>query len=355
LVLGLLSVMAVGCPGGKAGDGGASPQLTPETKESTGGITPAGKPLLVGVVLDTGGVDDRSFNAAANAGLEMAKKTPGVDGKYVESNNPSDYTTNLTSFASQNYNLVFAVGFKMAGALKDVSPSFPNVKFAIIDAPAPDQPNCAGLQFREQEGSFLAGYLAASVTKSKKIGFVGGEQIPLIEKFEAGYKAGAKMADPTVVVTATYTGDWNDESKGRSQADQQFGSGADIIYHAAGKAGLGVIEAAKARGAGFYAIGVDQDQDAIAPGRVLTSMVKHIDTAMADTVARVKSGQFEKGTHVYGLKENGVGLSEMKYTRQDVPAAVLAKLDKVKQMIIDGKLVPPTSLKELETFKPPAL
>ena len=310
------------------------------------------------MVLDTGGVDDRSFNAAAVAGLKDAQKKLGLadaDIHYVESKDPSDYKTNLTNLAADNYDIIFAVGYKMSGALKEVAPQFTALKFAIVDAPAPDAPNCVGLQFKEQEGTFLAGFLAASVSKSKRIGFVGGEQIPLIEKFEAGYRAGAKVADPTVVVTSTYTGDWNDESKGRSQADQQFGAGADIVFQAAGKAGLGVIEAARARGKGVYAIGVDQDQDGIAPGVVLTSMVKHLDTAVSDTIQRVARGQFTAGTTIYGLKENGVGLSDMKYTRAVVPAGVLTKLDTIKQMIIDGKIAPPTTLKELAAFRSPKI
>jgi basic membrane protein A len=351
VLLGLMLVVLVGC-GGKPDNGQANtPAVTP-----VAGASDTKSKVRAGMVLDTGGVDDRSFNAAAVAGLKDAQQKLGLgdrDIKYLESKDPSDYKNNLMNLTAQHYDVVFAIGYKMVGALKEVAPQFPDVKFAIVDAQAPDAPNCAGLVFKEQEGAFLAGFLAASVSKSKKIGFVGGEQIPLIEKFEAGYKAGAKMADPTVTVTATYTGDWNDESKGRSQADQQFGSGADIVFQAAGKAGLGVIEAARAKGKGYNAIGVDQDQDWIAPGFVLTSMVKHLDTAVSDTIQKVAAGKFTPGTIVYGLKENGVGLSEMKYTKTSIPSDVLAKLDKIKQSIIDGTLVPPTTLKELEAFQPP--
>jgi basic membrane protein A and related proteins len=347
----VLSVVLAGC-GGKTD----APPPTPSGVSNA--PTASTAKVRAGMVLDTGGVDDRSFNAAAWAGLQDAQKKLGLgdkDIKYIESKDAADYKTNLTNLTAQNYDIVFAIGYKMAGPLAEVAPQFPNVKYAIVDADAPKFPNCAGLTFKEQEGTFLAGFLAASVSKSKKIGFVGGEQIPLIEKFEAGYKAGAKMADPTVTVTATYTGDWNDESKGRSQADQQYGSGADIVFQAAGKAGLGVIEAARTRGKGYYAIGVDQDQDYIAPGNVLTSVVKHLDTAVSDMVQKVAAGKFTPGTSVYGLKENGVGLSEMKYTKQVVPADVQTRLDKIKQMIIDGQIVPPTSLKELATFQPPKI
>ncbi len=309
-------------------------------------------------MLDTGGVDDRSFNAAAVSGLMRAQKELGMgenDAKYVESHSPADFKPNLTGLASQNYSIVFAVGYMLEGAVKEVAPQFPNVKFAIIDAPAPDSPNAAGLQFREQEGSFLAGYLAGSISKTKKLGFVGGEKIPITERFEAGYRAGAKTADPAIQVIASYTGDWNDTGKGRSQAEQQFGAGADIIIQGAGKAGLGVIEAARAHGPGYYAIGTDQDQDGIAPGRVLTTMEKHTDVAVFDTIKRLKSGDFQAGTHVYGVKDGGISLSDFKYTKQDIPPTVLANLERLRQMISDGKVVPPTTLKELESFQPPKL
>lgn len=356
-LIALLAMVLLAACGGPKPEESTTPS-TPKPSDITATPTPAGKKVRAVVVLDTGGVDDRSFNAAAWAGLQRAQKELGLgtdDIKYVESKEASDYKTNLTQFASQGYDVVFAVGFKMHDTLDEVAPQFPNVKFAIIDDPGPNHPNCAGLQFKEEQGSFLAGFLAASVSKTKTIGFVGGEQVPLIEKFEAGYRAGAKTADPAVQVKASYTGDWNDGAKGRSQAEQQFGSGADIIYHAAGKAGLGVIEAARDKGKGFYAIGVDQDQDDVAPGRVLTSMVKHLDTAVFDTVKKVQEGKFEAGTHVYDLKEGGVGLSEMKNTKQDVPPAVLAKLDKVTKMVADGQIVPPTTLKDLATFQPPKL
>jgi len=313
-------------------------------------------PKIAALVLDVGGPDDRSFNQSAINGLKCAQQKLHLSPdslKWVESHSPSDYQTNLTNMARQGYKVVFAVGYAMEDALKQVAPQFPNTKFAIIDDPGPNLPNCAGLVFKEQEGSFLAGFLAASMSKTKKIGFVGGQQIPLIEKFEAGYRAGAETADPSVKVTATYTGDWNDVLKGRSQAEQQFAAGEDIIYHAAGKAGLGVIEAAKARGPGYFAIGVDQDQDYLAPGRVLTSMVKHVDRAVCDTIQRVVESRFTPGEHVYGLKEGGVGLSEMRYTKQLIPPVVLKKLAVIQQMIIQGKIVPPTSLAQLKTFHPP--
>jgi basic membrane protein A len=348
-----LIVALAGCSSPKSEP--VSTPASPTTPSATTGEKPDNKPIRAALVLDVGGPDDKSFNAAAVAGLDRAEKELGVEKRYLESQSDADYQANLTTLANGGYDIVFAIGYKMHDALAAVAPQFPNVKFAIVDSDAPNLPNCAGLEFKEEQGSFLAGYLAASVTKTKIIGFVGGEQIPLIEKFEAGYKAGAKTADPNVRVVATYTGDWNDVNKGKQQAEQEFGNGADIIYHAAGKAGLGVIQAASEKGTGFYAIGVDQDQDGEAQGRVLTSMVKHTDNAVFDTIKRVKAGQFQPGTQLYDLKSDGVGLSEMKYTKQDIPADVLSRLDKITQLIKDGQIVPPTTLKEEETFQPPKI
>jgi len=353
----VIALSGYGCPG--------PPNKTatnpPAVATTTGGTETKATPFRAALVFDTGGKDDKSFNAGANAGLERARTELGLgtDGiKTVESRASADYKTNLTNFASQNYDIVIAVGFNMADAIKDVSAQFPNTKFAIVDSDAPaNSKNVAGLRFQEEQGSFLAGYLAAMMSKKHKIGFVGGMKIPLIEKFEAGYKAGAKTAglDPDKQVYASYVGDWDDLSKGKSQARLQFDQGADIVFQAAGKAGLAVITEAKDRGAGYYAIGVDQDQDYIAPGRVLTSMVKHVDTAVFDTIKMAKDGKFTAGDHVFAMKDGGVGISDLKYTRKDIPADVLVKLDKLTKLISDGTVVPPATLAALATFKPPVL
>ncbi|HZP80018.1 MAG TPA: BMP family ABC transporter substrate-binding protein [Chthonomonadaceae bacterium] len=348
----LLSAALAGCGGPKAPESG-----TPANGGAAGapGGKSGGKPIRAALVLDTGGRDDKSFNAAAYEGIERAEKELGVEAHDLESKDASDYQSNLTRFASEGYDVVFAVGFAMEDALKAVAPQFPNVKFAIVDGNAPDAPNCAALQFREEQGSFLVGYLAGAMSKTKTIGFVGGLDIPLIHKFEAGYRAGAKTADPNVKVIAAYTGDWNDVNKGKSQAMQLIGNGADILYQAAGKAGLGAIQAAKEKGPGYYAIGVDRDQDDEAPGRVLTSMVKRVDNAVYDTIKRVKEGRFQPGVQLYDLKSDGVGLSAMKYTKQEVPAETLARLEKIKKMIADGQIVPPTTVEAVATFQPPKL
>ncbi len=360
LLIGAAAAVALGgfgCPGPpKQAEGKGKPSEVAQQ-----GTTPTGGSFRAALVFDTGGKDDKSFNASANAGLERAKKelNLGEDGtKTVESHASADYKTNLTNFASQKYDVVVAVGFNMADAVKEVAAQFPDTHFAIVDADAPDgSKNVAGLRFQEEQGCYLAGFLAASVSKTHKIGFVGGMKIPLIEKFEAGYKAGALTAgfDPSKQVTATYVGDWDDLSKGKSQAKQQFDLGADVVFQAAGKAGLAVITEAKERGKGFYAIGVDQDQDYLAEGSVLTSMVKHVDSAVFDTIKFAKDGKFAAGNHVFSMKDGGVSLSDMKYTRQAIPADVLAKLDKLTKLVSEGKVRPPATLAELAKFKAPTL
>jgi basic membrane protein A and related proteins len=318
---------------------------TPTDTASKPADTPAGtgKKIKAGLVTDTGGVGDKSFNAQAWTGLQNAQKELGADVKYVESKQNADYVANLTKFAQAKYDVVFAVGFLMQDALREVAGKFPDVKFAIIDGDAPALSNCVAYKFREEEGSFLAGALAASVSKSKVLGFIGGMEMPLIKKFEYGYQAGAYTINPEIQTRVAYVGDFNDSQKGMELATSQMSMQADIVYHAAGKAGIGVIKAAQTKGEGFYAIGVDKNQDDEAPGRVLTSMVKRVDVAVFEVCKKVSEGKFESGEVVLGLKEDGVGLSEMKNTKDKVPAEVLTKLEDLKKQIIDGKLHPPST------------
>ena len=310
--------------------------------------------IKAAVVTDVGGIGDLSFNAMAWEGLQRAGNDLGIKTKFLESKEQADYATNLRRFAEQGYDLVFAVGFLMEDAVAKVAPKYPNTKFGIIDGNAPELGNAAALKFREEEGCFLAGALAGAMSKTGKIGFVGGMEVPLIKRFESGYRAGAVTTRPDIEVLAAYTGKWDDPGKGKELALAQFGRGADIIFHASGSCGLGVIQAAKSKGEGYYAIGVDADQDYIAPGRVLTSMMKRVDNAVYSTCRSVVEGNFEPGDHVFGLKEGGVGLSPMKYTKQDVPDEVLRQIDMLKALIIRGELKPPKTPQELKRFSPPA-
>ena len=318
---------------------------------------PTEKPgrIKAAVVTDVGGIGDLSFNAMAWEGLQRAGRDLDIEVKFLESKEQADYASNLRRFAEQGYDLVFAVGFLMEDAVAKVAPKYPETKFAIIDGSAPELPNAAALKFREEEGCFLAGALAGAVSRTGTIGFVGGMEVPLIKKFECGYKAGAMTTRPGIKVLAAYTGKWDDPAKGTELALAQFAQGADIIFHASGSCGLGVIGAAKSKGEGYYAIGVDADQDYIAPGRVLTSMMKRVDNAVCATCKSVVEGKFVSGDHIFGLKERGVGLSPMKYTKEDVSPEILAKVERLRALIVAGKLAPPKTPDELKAFKAPKL
>lgn len=309
--------------------------------------------IRAAMVTDVGGIGDESFNASAWRGLERARKELGAEVRYLESRTATDYVRNLTALARQGFNVVFAIGFLMQGALPKVAPRFPKVYFGIVDGKAPNLPNCVSLVFNEQEGSYLVGALAGAFTKTNIVGFVGGMNVPLIKKFEYGYRAGVLTTNPKAKVLVGYTGNWDDVSKGRELALTQFNQGADIIYHAAGRCGIGVIRAAQQKGKGYYAIGVDSDQDHLAPGFVLTSMMKRVDNAVFDVCKRVAERRFISGTIVYGLKEKGVGLSPMRFTRRLVPQRVMAKVAKLEQMIVQGKVVPPYNEQTFQAFRPP--
>lgn len=306
--------------------------------------------IRVGIVLDKGGVNDQSFNASAWRGAQRAEKDLGIVAQYAESQQDTDYPRNLRAYAKQGFNLIFAIGYLEQDAYDLVSKEYPDNYFVIVDGSSADTPNAAGVTFREEEGSFLAGALAALMSDTGTIGFVGGMHSPVITRFESGYKAGAKMARPDVRILTQYTGSWEDSGKGQAMAQMQFSQGADIIFHAAGKSGLGVINAVKSQPEGRYVIGVDSDQDHLAEGKVLTSMVKNVDNAVFDFTKRVQGGAFTPGDHSYGLKEGGVGLSEMKYTKDKVPAEVMKKVDAFSDRIIAGEIDPPGTEEQLTAF-----
>jgi basic membrane protein A len=311
--------------------------------------------LRAAMVTDVGGIGDESFNASAWRGLQRAQKELGAEVRYLESRTAADYVRNLTTLARQGFNVVFAVGFLMEDALAKVAPRFPKTYFGIVDGKAPNLPNCVSLVFNEHEGSYLVGALAGAMTKTNIVGFIGGMNVPLIKKFEYGYRAGVMTTNPRARVLVGYTGNWDDVNKGRELALTQFNQGADIIYHAAGRCGVGVIRAAEQKGKGYYAIGVDSDQDHLAPGRVLTSMMKRVDNAVFDVCQRVARGQFRSGTIVYGVKEKGVGLSPMRFTRKDVPDSTMKLVRMLERMIAEGKLKPPYDEATFRRFKPPSI
>ncbi|MES1227956.1 MAG: BMP family ABC transporter substrate-binding protein, partial [Armatimonadota bacterium] len=290
----------------------------------------------------------KSFNDSANAGLTAAHDKFGITGRTVDSKSESDYKTNLEALAEGGATLVIGVGFAMLDSVKAASVKYPKVNFAIVDAVV-DAPNVRSLVFKEEEGSYLAGYLAGETSKTGKIGFVGGMDTDLIKKFQYGYQAGALAANPKIqILPSKYVGDWVNVAVGKEMAKGMFDGGADIVYAAAGRAGLGVISAAKETGK--YAIGVDSDQDDLEKGAVLTSMIKRVDTAVLDTIGSVVDKSFEGGTKVYDLKANGLALSDMRNTKDAIGADKIKALDAVKADIISGKVIVPATEAQYKDF-----
>jgi len=319
----------------------------------------SGLALRVIMVTDMGGLGDKSFNDGTWEGIVRAGNFLGIGYDVVQSYEQGDYIPNLSN-AAREADIVFAVGFLMEDALFRVAPQFPGTYFVGIDIAVPDDfegDNVVGYLFREQEGAFLVGYLAAAMTEVNLVGFVGGIPIPPVERFRYGFEAGIRVYEDlhgkTVDILRGYTNDFNDPAKGKDLAMAQFAEGADIVFHAAGACGNGVIEAAAERGEGYFAIGVDVDQDYMAPGSVLTSSIKRVDMASYQAILSVALGTFEGGTQVLGIADEGVGMSELQYTRHLVPVRVLTELDFLKEEIKRGALTVPDTQEALDAFVVP--
>jgi basic membrane protein A len=317
-------------------------------------VPPSGSAMEVGVVFDLGGRGDKSFNDGAYLGAERAEKELGVRVRFIEPGEGSDRESGLRLLAAEGMDLVIGVGFIFTDDLTQLAKEYPNTRFAGIDYSVatnadgtiiPPPPNLAALRFREEQGSFLVGALAALVGKSKTVGFVGGMNSPLIHKFEMGYKAGVKAVCPDCEVITQYAGvtpeAFRNPGKGKELALSQYQQGVNVIFHASGSTGLGVFEAA--RQTGKLAIGVDADQFKEAPGFVLTSMVKGVDHAVFDVIRRVKEGRFRGGIYQYGLAENGVGYVYDAHNASLIPADVRARLESLKQDIIAGRIQVPST------------
>lgn len=303
------------------------------------------------MVTDVGGLGDKSFNDSAYHGLLRSQSDLGAYIKVLQSKSAADYQPNLTVLSEARFNMIYAIGFLMSDDLGQVSQQFPQQQFAIIDAVVPS-PNVVSITFKEEDGSFLAGAVAAMVSKTHHVAFIGGIDIPLIRKFEAGYVAGVHEIDPSARVDVKYAGSFDDVPTGKELANLLFNDGADIIYTAAGKVGLGAIDAARTRPPGYYIIGVDNDQDAMAPGKILTSMVKHVDVAVYDVAKGVLNHRPLHGHVVLGIKDGGISLTDFKYTRSAVSSADFAKLKQLQQDIISGRIVVPNTREALATWKP---
>lgn len=295
--------------------------------------------VRVGIVYDIGGKDDKSFNSAAWQGVERAKKELGILLRDVEPGDPTSIEPCLRAFAERRYDLIIGVGFAQAPIIENVARDYPDLNFAIIDSNI-SLPNVASLIFKEHEGSFLVGMIAARTSKTGKIGFVGGMDIPLIHKFLVGYEEGAKYAREDIKVIPNFVGitdtAWNNPSKGKELAKSQIDSGCDVIFQAAGNSGLGVFDAAEETGR--FAIGVDSNQNWIKPGFILTSMIKRVDVAVYATVKEVVEKRFRGGVHLYGLDNDGVGFALDQYNEKLIPKELLDELSVAKEKIVNGEI-----------------
>ena len=298
--------------------------------------------LKVGLVLDRGGKDDKSFNASAYQGATRAKTQLGISLKFVEATDDNAFENLLRAFAQREFDLIIGIGFAQKEAVAKVAAQYPKIHFAIVDAQV-DAPNVRSLLFQEHEGAYLVGAIAALTSKSGKVGFVGGMDIPLIRRFAMGYEAGAKRANPSVTVLANYVGitgeAWNNPPKGKELALAQYDQGVDIIFAAAGASGLGVLDAAEEKQK--FAIGCDSNQDWTKPGWVLTSMLKRVDAAVYSTIEDAKAGKFAGGVKRFGLANQGVDYSVDEYNSKILTESVRRQAEELKADIIAGKIVVP--------------
>ncbi len=291
------------------------------------------------IIYDLGGKFDKSFNEGVYNGAVKFKKDTGIDFRDLEIQNDAQREQALRKFVKDGFNPILTVGFAWATALDKVAGESPNTQFGIIDMVV-NKPNVRSIVFKEQEGSFLVGVIAAKTTKTDKVGFVGGMDIPLISKFECGYAQGVKYVNPKDEIFANMTGTtpaaWNDPVKGGELAKSQMDRGADIVYAAAGATGQGVLKAAA--DAGKFGIGVDSDQNYLFPGHVLTSMMKRVDIATDRFFTYAKAGTLKGGIEALGLKEGGVGYALDQYNEKILPPEAKAAADAAKADIISGKI-----------------
>jgi len=329
-VLGVLVLLvAAGCGGSK--------KSAANTTTSTGNT---GKKIKVGLVTDIGGLNDRGFNHLSYVGLLRAQRELGIEQRVYQAKSTQEYVPNLSTFARDGYDLTIGVGFTEADAIDTVATNFPRSKFAIVDVDQTQEKhkpaNLLGLLFKEQETGYLVGYLAGLEEKRRPgkdvIGSVGGQKQPPVDRFIAGYQAGAKAADPGITTLNAYSEDFSDQAKCKQIALNQIEQGAGVIFQVAGGCGLGALDAAKEKG--VWGIGVDADQSFLGP-YILTSAVKRVDTAVFDAIKLVVDGKFKGGNVVFGLKDNGVALGKIS---PKVPKSEVAKVMQIRSDMIAGKI-----------------
>ncbi len=296
----------------------------------------------VGLVLDRGGRDDKSFNASAFEGASQAKAKLGIFLKFVEAADDNAFEPQLRAFAQRNFDLIIGIGFAQKEAVAKVAAQFPKARFAIVDAEV-DAPNVRSLLFQEHEGAYLVGAIAALTSKTGKVGFVGGMDIPLIHRFALAYEAGAKHVAPQAAVFINYVGvtseAWNNPPKAKELALAQYHQGADVVFAAAGASGLGVFDAAEEEKK--FAMGCDSNQNWVKSGVILTSMLKRVDEAVYATIADAKAGKFTGGTKRFGLADKGIDYAVDTHNSRILTGVVRQRAEQIKSQILAGQISVP--------------
>lgn len=304
--------------------------------------------ITVAMVSDVAGINDQSYNQSAWEGLERAKKELGIEIKYLESKQDSDYATNVETLADEEVDLIIGVGSKLSDTIKEAAKNYPDQKFAIIDETYDEIPsNVKSVLFESEQASYLVGLIAGKMSETKNVGFIGGLDIPVINTFKYGYMAGVKAADANCEIQAQYANSFNDQAKGKAITNQMISKGADVVFTAAGDVGTGSMEVIKE--ANKYGIGVDRDQSDLAPQNILTSAIKRVDVGMYETVKELVEGKFQGGTSTtYGLEQNGIGIADT--TSNLVPQDVLDFVNEKIEELKAGKISVPKTEEEYNEF-----
>ena len=329
---------------GASSDSGNAGQSAGSTENAAAEATTDKSDFKIGLVTDTGGVNDQSFNQSAWEGLQAVADEYGVTVNYLESSGDADYVPNITSFMDEDYDLIICVGYMLADATRQCAESDPDQKFAIIDdSSCSDLDNVTCLMFKQEQASYLVGYVAGLMTETNNIGFVLGNASETMHLFGYGYIAGATDANPDIKVQQYNAASFADAAGGKTAATTMVTNGADIIFHAAGGTGVGVIDGCKE--AGIYAIGVDSDRSYLAPDTIITSAMKRVDVAVETVCKEAIDGTVKGGVETYELSNGGVDIAP---TTTLLPDDVISQVEDVKQKIISGEITVPSSQAEFE-------
>lgn len=351
MMMAVMAVSVTACGSNNSNSGNTGSEGTEATQSADGENATSKSDFKISMVTDTGGVNDQSFNQSAWEGLQKVKEETGASVSYLESTQEADYTSNLDKQVDEGNNLIWGIGFAMADAITEAAEMNDDVNFAIVDnayAEVPENVTC--VVFDAQDPSFLVGYVAGLTTKTNSVGFVGGVSSDIIDQFEYGYRAGvqyaAKELGKEINVEVQYADSFTDSAKGKAIATTMFSNGCDIVFHAAGGVGVGVIEAAVE--ADKFAIGVDSDQSSLAPDNILTSALKRVDVAVANLTEKLMNGEEIGGqTFSYGLADGAVGLPT---ENPNMDAEVYEKTMALQDKIAAGEIVPPYNEDTFEAF-----